>query len=78
MLGRAGATNLIVDSEIACLKVIPSGVELIGFEVEMISDPDREKALKNLVSDLHHAAFFESSYRKCPHRRRFVADTAAS
>ena len=64
MLGRAGATNLIVDSAIASLKVIPSGVELIGFEVEMISVPDREKALKNLVSDLHHA--FDYIFLDCP------------
>ena len=64
MLGRAGATNLIVDSEISCLKVIPSGVELIGFEVEMISDPDREKALKNLVSGLDNA--FDYIFLDCP------------
>jgi chromosome partitioning protein len=64
MLGRAGATNLIVDSEIASLKVIPSGVELIGFEVEMISHPDREKALKKLVSGLHHA--FDYIFLDCP------------
>ena len=55
MLGRAGATNLILDSEISTLKVIPSGVELIGFEVEMISNPDREMALKKLVNGLDHA-----------------------
>ena len=64
MLGRAGAANLIVDSEISTLKVIPSGVELIGFEVEMISDPDREKALKKLVSGLHHA--FDFIFLDCP------------
>ena len=64
MLGRAGAANLIVDSEIASLKVIPSGVELIGFEVEMISDPDREKALKKLVSGLHNA--FDYIFLDCP------------
>jgi chromosome partitioning protein len=64
MLGRAGAANLIVDSEISCLKVIPSGVELIGFEVEMISDPDREKALKKLVSGLDNA--FDYIFLDCP------------
>ena len=64
MLGRAGAANLIVDSEIASLKVIPSGVELIGFEVEMISDPDREKALNKLVSGLHNA--FDYIFLDCP------------
>ena len=64
MLGHTCAANLIVDSEIASLKVIPSGVELIGFEVEMISDPDREKALKKLVSGLHNA--FDYIFLDCP------------
>jgi chromosome partitioning protein len=64
MLGRAGATNLILDSEISTLKVIPSGVELIGFEVEMISDPDREMALKKLVHSLNHA--FDYIFLDCP------------
>ena len=64
MLGRAGAANLIVDSEIATLKVIPSGVELIGFEVEMISNPHREMALKNLVAGLDNA--FDYIFLDCP------------
>lgn len=64
MLGRAGAANLIVDSEIATLKVIPSDVELIGFEVEMMSNPEREKALKNLISGLNQA--FDFIFLDCP------------
>ncbi len=64
MLGRAGAANLIVDSEIATLKVIPSDVELIGFEVEMMSNPDREKALKNLISGLNQT--FDYIFLDCP------------
>ena len=64
MLGRAGAANLIVDSEIATLKVIPSDVELIGIEVEMMSNPDREKALKNLISGLNQA--FDYIFLDCP------------
>ena len=64
MLGRAGASNLIVDSEIPTLKVIPSDVELIGFEVEMMSNPDREKTLKNLISGLNHA--FDYIFLDCP------------
>ncbi len=64
MLGRAGAANLIVDSEIATLKVIPSDVELIGFEVEMMSNPERETALKNLISGLNQA--FDFIFLDCP------------
>ncbi len=64
MLGRAGASNLIIDSEIDTLKVIPSDVELIGFEVEMMSNPDREKALKNLISGLNQT--FDYIFLDCP------------
>jgi chromosome partitioning protein len=64
MLGRAGASSLIVDSEIPTLKVIPADVELIGFEVEMMSNPDREKALKNLISGLNRS--FDYIFLDCP------------
>ena len=52
LLGRAEAETLIRDSDIACLKVLPSNVELIGFEVEMMSAPDRERVLKKLIAPL--------------------------
>jgi chromosome partitioning protein len=52
LLGRAEADALIRDSEIACLKVMPSNVDLIGFEVEMMPEPDREKTLKHLIAPL--------------------------
>jgi chromosome partitioning protein len=64
LLGRAGASSLIVDSEIPTLKVIPADVELIGFEVEMMSKPDREKALKNLLNGLTHS--FDYIFLDCP------------
>ncbi|MDX9786609.1 MAG: AAA family ATPase [Desulfobacterales bacterium] len=49
MIGRASAEELIVDTEIDTLKLIPSRVELIGFEVEMMDETDREQALKRLL-----------------------------
>ncbi len=52
LLGRAEAEALIRDSDIASLKVMPSNVDLIGFEVEMMPEPDREKALKHLIAPL--------------------------
>ena len=64
MLGRAGAKSLIVDSAIKTLKLIPSNVELIGFEVEMISNPDREQRLKYLISELENV--FEFIILDCP------------
>jgi len=52
MIGSASLDSLIVDTEIDFLKVLPSRVELIGFEVEMLSAPDRALVLKNLLAEL--------------------------
>ena len=52
LLGRAEAEELLHDSAIATLKVIPANVELIGFEVEMMSEPERERALARLMAPL--------------------------
>jgi len=64
MLGQVGAASLIMDSPIASLKVIPANVELIGFEVEMMSSPDRDRSLKNLIADLDGS--FEYIILDCP------------
>ncbi len=64
LLGSAAAQNLIFDSDIETLKIIPSNVELIGFEVEMISTPGREKSLKNLLTDITND--FEFIILDCP------------
>ena len=49
LIGKADAARLIVDSEIEALKVLPSRVELTGFDVEMMDQPDRENTLKRLI-----------------------------
>jgi len=64
LLGRMDAESLLHDSAIATLKVIPSNVQLIGFEVEMMSEPDREKALKRLIAPLLDR--FEYIILDCP------------
>ncbi|MGW8325995.1 MAG: ParA family protein, partial [Desulfobacterales bacterium] len=64
MIGTADAENLILDSDIETLKIIPSRVELIGFEVEMMSKPEREMALKTLLSQIKNS--FEYIIIDCP------------
>jgi chromosome partitioning protein len=64
MLGQARLKSLVSDSDIASLKVIPSSQELIGFEVEMMSNPDRQNTLKKLIADLDSA--FEYIILDCP------------
>jgi chromosome partitioning protein len=64
LIGKASAKSLIISSEVNELEIIPSRLELIGFEVEMISSPDREKALKNLLSEVED--LFEYIILDCP------------
>jgi len=64
MIGDAPIRSLIAGSSIEALKVIPSRVELIGFEVEMMSKPNREKVLKNLLSELKDS--FDYIILDCP------------
>jgi chromosome partitioning protein len=52
MIGNAGAKAVIVDSQIESLKVMPSRVELIGFDVEMMDRPHREHALRRLLESV--------------------------
>ncbi|MBF0102647.1 MAG: ParA family protein [Desulfobacterales bacterium] len=52
LIGQVPPTHLIVNTTIEHLHVIPSRMELIGFEVEMMSTPSRETLLKNLLTDL--------------------------
>jgi len=64
MIGKVAAKTIVLDSDIDTLKIIPSRVELIGFEVEMMSEPKREMALKNLLVQL--ADSFEYIIIDCP------------
>jgi chromosome partitioning protein len=64
MIGEVDAESLIVDSEIDTLKIIPSRVELIGFEVEMMSTPNRERVLKRLLTEIIDS--FEYIIIDCP------------
>jgi len=64
MIGEDMAEGLIVDSEIATLKVLPSRVELIGFDIEMMDQPDRENALKRLIAPI--ADRFDYILIDCP------------
>lgn len=64
MIGEASAKELIIDTEINTLKVMPSRMELIGFEPEMMSDSNRETALKRLLTEVDDA--YEYILLDCP------------
>jgi chromosome partitioning protein len=54
MIGEVTADTLIVESSIEALQVLPARVELIGFDVEMMSEPNRETALRRLIAPVRH------------------------
>ena len=64
LIGESEIADLIVATDIPELKLIPSRVELIGFEVEMMAEEGREQALKQLLSRLN--AEFEYILLDCP------------
>ena len=43
LIGEADINNIICQSNVELLDIIPSKVDLIGFEIEMMSDPIREQ-----------------------------------
>jgi len=52
LIGEEDVKNIIVDSCVKGLSVIPSRVELIGFEVEMMAEPESELTLKQLIGEV--------------------------
>jgi chromosome partitioning protein len=49
MVNEATAADVILKTEIPNLDLIPSHIDLVGAEIEMINYPNREMVMKNLV-----------------------------
>ncbi|MCP3874296.1 MAG: ParA family protein [Desulfobacteraceae bacterium] len=49
LIGEADINDIIYPTVLSKLKIIPANIDLIGFEIEMVSATDREKKLKNLI-----------------------------
>jgi chromosome partitioning protein len=52
MVNNARAADVILKSEIPNLDVIPSHIDLVGAEIEMINYPNRETVLKNILAPI--------------------------
>ncbi len=64
MIGNIGLSRLLTDTELRFLKVIPSSIDLIGAEMELVDEPDREFRLKQCIKDI--AGDFEYILIDCP------------
>ena len=52
MVNSTPAKDVILKSDIPYLDVIPSHIDLVGAEIEMINYPNRESVLKNILDPL--------------------------
>ena len=52
MVNATPARDVILKSEIPNLDVIPSHIDLVGAEIEMINYPNRESVLKNILEPI--------------------------
>ncbi len=52
MVNEAMAKDVILKSEIPNLDIMPSHIDLVGAEIEMINYPNRESVLKNILEPI--------------------------
>jgi chromosome partitioning protein len=52
MINEVKAREVVLKTEIPHLHVIPSHIDLVGAEIEMISHPQRESVLKGILADV--------------------------
>lgn len=64
LIGRSQPDEIICDSDMDRLKILPSNVDLIGFEVEFMDRKNREKQLKSLLNQVLDQ--FEFMILDCP------------
>ncbi len=52
MIGTRGISDTLIQTEIANLHMIPSHINLVGAEIEMLNDENRESVLKNALAPI--------------------------
>lgn len=58
MVNEAAPEDVILKTEIPFLDIIPSHIDLVGAEIEMINYPERESVLKNALQSIKDAYDF--------------------
>ncbi len=64
LIDEAPIRTLILDTEIEFLKIVPSNIDLIGAEIELVSFQDRETRLKRSIEEIK--AEFDFFIIDCP------------
>ncbi len=64
MMGEISADEAVVNTSMPYLSLIPSNINMVGAEVEMVNEQDREKKLRVAIADIHKK--FEYIIIDCP------------
>ena len=64
LIGGLNASEAVLPTQMPYLSILPSHINLVGAEVEMVEVPDREKMLRNALSPLRES--FEYIFVDCP------------
>ncbi|GAA4312644.1 AAA family ATPase [Compostibacter hankyongensis] len=49
MVNDAGSKDIVLESEMPYLHVVPSHIDLVGAELELINHPNRERVLRSII-----------------------------
>ena len=52
MIGKIAASDALVQTEMSGLHLIPSHINLVGAEIELLDADERESILKNAISPI--------------------------
>jgi chromosome partitioning protein len=58
MVNQTPAKDVVLKTEVPHLDLIPSHIDLVGAEIEMINYPERESVLKNILEPLRNSYEF--------------------
>ena len=64
LINGVNIQDLIVDTDLDFLKIVPSDLDLIGAEIELVSIPDRELQLKKVIQEVRDG--FDYLIIDCP------------
>jgi len=64
LIDRADVESLLKDTELKYLKLVPSSIDLIGAELELVDDPEREYRLKACLAGI--SDLFDFVIVDCP------------
>jgi chromosome partitioning protein len=53
MINNTPLKDIVLKTEIPYLDLIPSHIDLVGAEIELVNLPNRENVLKSLLNDIH-------------------------